>query len=300
MVAVGAPSQLEVGSAQTLVVAGGHDEASLGWAAAEAWLARSSLNRVLLTVRSERAREFVEAKRAAEPERIDVLQVDWAGEHGTDALAAFLEETYGSTRVIAGAVHAIAGAEQSSFTEPAHAVHSEVYLDALNVTTISLFRLVAACRERLAPNAGIVTFGFGEFGVIAEEYGGALSVAKIALAQAIVALGISLGREMPPARTLEIVTGFIPTYGARGVTAGISRRHGRRISVEDLAVQFARDVPLEGTNPEGQRAAAGELAVSFVLDEMFKHTTGERIHVDGGWATRAKSALPPNLVSDDG
>ena len=86
MVAVGAPSQLEVGSAQTLVVAGGHDEASgSGWAAAEAWLARSSLNRVLLTVRSERAREFVEAKRAAEPERIDVLQVDWAGEHGTDA-----------------------------------------------------------------------------------------------------------------------------------------------------------------------------------------------------------------------
>jgi enoyl-[acyl-carrier-protein] reductase (NADH) len=66
-----------------------------------------------------------------------------------------------------------------------------------------------------------------------------------------------------------------------------------------MARQFAADAPL-ATSPEGQRIAAGELAVSFIVARMFQHTTGERIHVDGGWATLAKSALPPGNRFDLG
>lgn len=222
-----------------------------------------------------------------DPDRIAVLRIDWTAADAGTQLAAQLAD-----RSVAGAIHAIAGAPQENFTAPAHAVDAGVYLAAFEVTAGTLVRLVDACRPYLAPNAGIVTFGFGEFGVVAEEYGGALSVAKLALAQTVVALGVSLGRSDPPARTLEIVTGLIPTYGARGVAAGVSKRHGRRVSAAGMTEHFMATAPLAGTNADGQRDAAAELAVAFVADEMFAHTTGERIHVDGGWARTSKGVAP--------
>jgi enoyl-[acyl-carrier-protein] reductase (NADH) len=279
-------------AAPLLVVAGGHDEASLGWAAAAAWLERSAAHQVILTVRSRQAYDFAEAKRRELAGRIGVVEMDWTDERAPARLASHLDGAVGPRRAVAGAVHAVARADAANFTSPAHALDPAVYVGAFDACTVSLFRLVAGCRAHLAPYGGVVTFGFGEFGSVSEEYGGALSVAKLALAQAVVVLATSLGRETPPARTLEIVTGFIPTYGARGVAAGISRAQGRRVSAAEMARRFTDASPLAGTDADGQRAAAGELAVSFVSDAGLRHTTGERIHVDGGWTTTAKSTLP--------
>jgi len=280
-----------------LIVAGGHNESSLGWAAAEAWLRRDSSHRLLLTARSAKALEFADAQRTANPGRINVVQIDWTSEDAAGLLGAELKSLIGSDRSVAGAVHAVAASDPANFADLAHTLSPQVYLDTFDATVVSLLRLVTGCVPYLSSNAGIVTFGFGEFRSISREYGPALSIAKLALAQATAVLGISLGEEDPPARTLEIVTGLIPTYAARGVAAGISKGRASRVSAQDMADQFIADAPLAGTSADGQRAAAGELAVSFISDAPFKYTTGERIHVDGGWTTTAKPVIPSGVPS---
>ncbi len=265
---------------------------SLGWAAASAWLARDARNSVLLTVRSDKARAFADAQAAEFPGRIDVATIDWTDAEAEAEVAGRLERLLGGDRGLAGVVHAIAGADLASFTTPAHALPAAVYTSAFDVTVSSLVKTVSASAAHLAPLAGIVTFGFGEFRVVPEEYGGAMSTAKLALSQLVAVLGVSLGSADPPARTLEIVTSFIPSYSGRGVAAGISKANGLRVRGTDISDVFGADAPLPNTTPESVLSAAGALAASFVGDPMFFHTTGERIHVDGGWATKGKSILP--------
>jgi enoyl-[acyl-carrier-protein] reductase (NADH) len=280
------------GAGPLLLVAGTRDEMSLGWSAATAWLRKDAANRVLLTVRSIKAKTFAEAQRERHPGRIEVVTIDWADPASESQVSEHLARSLGGDRGLAGVVHAVAGADLSNFTSPAHVLSPTVYTNTFDVTAASLVRVVAASTAYLVPFGGIVTFGFGEFRVVSEEYGGALSTAKLALSQMVAVLGISLGQADPPARTLEIVTGFIPTYSGRGVAVGIAKANDRRVVAADLSRNFCDQAPLKETTAEGQRLAAGALAVSFISDPMFRHTTGERIHVDGGWATKAKSVLP--------
>jgi enoyl-[acyl-carrier-protein] reductase (NADH) len=265
---------------------------SLGWSAASAWLRRDPANSVLLTVRSERAKAFADAQTAELAGRLETVAIDWSDPDAETEVSRHLERLLGRGRGLAGVVHAIAGAELANFTTPAHALPAAVYTSAFDTTAASLVKAVSASAAHLAPFAGIVTFGFGEFRVVPEEYGGAMATAKLALSQLVAVLGVSLGQADPPARTLEIVTSFIPSYSGRAVAAGISRANGSRITGTEISETFAADAPLPHTDPEAVLLAAGALAVSFIADPMFRHTTGERIHVDGGWATKGKSVLP--------
>jgi len=265
---------------------------SLGWSAASAWLLRNPANRVLLTVRSDKARKFADARSAELPGRIDTVTIDWSDADAAAEVSRTLEQLLGGERGLAGVVHAIAGADLANFTTPAHELPAAVYTRAFDTTAASLVKLVSASHAHLAPLGGIVTFGFGEFRVVPEEYGGALSTAKIALSHMVAALGVSLGQADPPARTLEIVTSFIPSYSGRGVAAGIRKANDLKVTGVDIAETFAKDAPLPQTDYRDVLSAAGALAVSFVSDSMFFHTTGERIHVDGGWSTRGRSVLP--------
>jgi len=266
----------EVNQSPILVVAGVRNEVSLGWSAVETWLARDPNNQVLVTVRSDKGREFVEERSKELDGRIAIATIDWKDTDASNSLNKTLTGLMGKDRAVSGVVHAVAKADQSNFRRPAHELDPQVYNDALNVSTISLIRLIRGSRDHLRNNGGIVTFGFGEPRRVVEGYGGAMSVAKVALSQLVAELAVSLGRSDPPARTAEIVTGYIPTHAGRAVAL---LQRIKPSEVEEKAIQAS---PLKSTSSDSQRIAAGQIAVSFIADPMYGQSTGQRFSVDGG------------------
>lgn len=265
-------------NAPVLVVAGIRDQKSLGWSAANAWLEEDPNHEVVATVRSPRAQTFIEAQNETTGGRISGVAIDWQDPQAEHMLSSVLQARYGDERRVAGIVHAIAGADPITFTTPAHQLEVDHHRNAENSSTYSLLRVVRAARNNLRPYGGIVTYGFGEPGHLTEGYGSPMSLAKVALSQLVVELAFSLGQDDPPARTLEIVTGFIATRSGRGVALF---QHARPRDIEE---RFAATSPLKGANAERQRQIAGELAVRFINGREYEQTTGARIPVDGGWS----------------
>ena len=264
-------------SSPVLLVAGVRNESSLGWSASQTWLDRHPNNEVLITVNSEIAQNFVNAKEEADG-RISSVKIDWSDTDAGSSLWMILDELYAKERRIGGVVHSIARADKTNFFDPAHQLEAKVYTDAFNISTLSLHGLAKATRQNLRPGGGIVTFGFGEPGKFVRGYGGAMGVAKAGLTQMVIELAESLGQAEPNARTAEIVTGFIPTRSGKSVAF---LQGGTPDAVVDL---FAESASLTGTSPTLQSETAGRLAVAFIDDPMFSQSTGIRLHTDGGWS----------------
>ncbi len=277
-----------IGAANRLLIAGIRDEDSLGWSAAEAWLDADPKHQVVATVRSKKAGDFIRDKIIESDNRLDYIPVEWSDKDAYNVLGAELKNRYGSDRQFAGFVHAIAGVDSLNFKRPAHELDPGIYIDAFTVSAVSLLQGIRAAKDLLKPNAGIVTFGFGRSGTHIEGYGGAMSVAKQGLSQLAIELAFSLGRSDPSARTLEIVTGYIPTRSGRGVASAQRFRH------EMVSSQFTETAPLVGTNYNLQRIAAGKLAVEFMINPIFEQTTGQKINVDGGWDLRGPDLFTAN------
>lgn len=283
----------EANKANLLVVAGVHDESSLGWSAAEAWLARNENNQVLATVRNDRSLEFVIAMGDEFNGRVGFANpIDWTANRSIDQLNAQLTEWLGESREVSGVVHSVAWAPPENFTDPAHKLSASVYEHTARATAFSLINLIRGTKRHLEPSAGIITFGFGEYGRTIDEYGPALSVAKVALSHLIKELAVSLGQEDPPARTAEIVTGFIPTYAGRGVLAGIGKKRGKRLKIDEEEAYVARTSALRTANSDEQRTSAGLLAASFIADPMWRQTTGQRLEVNAGWSLISRPITP--------
>ncbi|MCW1907901.1 MAG: SDR family oxidoreductase [Candidatus Saccharibacteria bacterium] len=273
-------------TAPYLFVAGVHNEASLGWSAAQAWLNMNPDHQVVASTRSDAGIEFINKQRELHRGRVDQVEADWSLPDANTIVRDQLHYTYGDERRFAGFVHAVAAADRTNFTQPAHALDPSVYVDAFRVSTVSLVQGVQAVQDLLVPNAGVVTFGFGRPGATVEGYGGAMSAAKAGLSQLTVELAASLGQAEPSARTAEIVTGYIPTYSGRGVALAQKVRPG---VVED---QFAETALLPDTDSSSQRIAAGQMAAAFMVEPMFSQTTGQTIHVDAGWSLRSANLFP--------
>lgn len=190
-----------------------------------------------------------------------------------------MADRYGDERPLAGVVHAIAGASRDSFSKPAHELDASDYGDAFDTSALSLLRAVQAVRPNLRARGGIVTFGFGEVGKVVAGYGGPMSTAKAALSQMVVELAASLGKADPPARTAEIVTGYVPTRSGRGVALG----QPGRARPADVEARFAETAPLADSNGADQAEAAGLLAVRFIAGPEHRQTTGARLPVHAGF-----------------
>ena len=274
-----------------LIVAGVHDEMSLGWSAAEAWLGGDPNNQLLVTTRSKKAGEFIAAKAEETDGRVSGIEIDWTEPAAARELYDALTRRVGSDRMVAGVVHSVAHAPPENFTTPSHQLSNEVYVKAFEATTLSFKGLVAGARDNLRPWAGAVTYGFSEYRRLTAEYGPALSIAKVALSHSVAELAGSLGREDPPARTAEIVTGFIPTYAGRGVLLGIRRQRGRPVTPEQMA-EYVEEVSLLPADADEQRRNAGLIAVDFIANPMWSQTTGQRFEVNAGWSLSGKSIVP--------
>lgn len=280
--------------AKRLVVMGIRDKSSLGMSAAEAWLGADPENQVVATTFSPRSHDFVEQQSDVHGGRIDQVTVDWSDPQAYKFLREWIKTTYGTDRQFAGLVHSIARADADSFKLPAHEIDPQIYLDAFVVSALSLQQGVLAVREVLAPGAGIVTYGFGDSGKINEGYGGPMSVAKSALSHWSKVLADSLGdpNDGPSVRMLEIITGYIESRSGKGVALA----QPDRARPADVSRQFNRSSPLRGSSGEQQRIKAGRIAVAFMNPNSdFSQTTGDTIHIDGGWSLRGQSMSPPRI-----
>ncbi len=266
--------------ASLLVVAGIHNKRSLGMEAVNGWLDADPEHTVLATVRGDDGYEFVEAESAKRDGRISLVRIDWVKSYAASTLNRKLNELAGDTRTVKGAVHSVAGADNSNFELPAHEIDPSVYDTAFQSTASSLVRLVQGARTHMVERAGVASYGFGVPGRSMEGYGGALTVAKAALSQLVVDLGVSLGQSSPRVRVAEIYPGYIPTTSARGAI-GL----GPRDSI-DVSRHFEEHAALTDTDAKKQREALRRMTVAFMLDPMFSETTGARLPVDGGWSVR--------------
>ncbi len=259
-----------------LVVAGVRDHRSLGWAAAEAWLRHGPEHHLLVTVRSSAAQQFAAEQSRAYPGRIAVVSGDWRDPEIAETCGGVLAQLTGGRRAVHGAVHAIARCAPQTFTTDVYRISQHDWIDALRGTALSLPALVASVRPYLAPLAGIVTFTSLRPGSVVAGYSPAMSAAKTCAHQIVADLADALGREKPPARANEIAVRFVATHSG----AGAARAAGEDpAAVED---RFASASPLPVTAAQ-VREAAGQLAVSLAAGPEFHCTTGQRLHVDGGW-----------------
>ena len=285
-----------------LIVAGVHNETSLGWSAAEAWLDRDPNNHVLATVRSEDAQEFVEAEAERLGDQVSKVVIpDWMEPSASTDLRTTLEELVGEDRRVAGVVHAIASAPLKSLYTPAHELDSSGYRDAIGATAISLLNTVRGARQHLVDKGGVVTFGFSEYHRVNKDYGAALSTAKVALSHLVAELAYSLGQDEPSARTAEVVTGFVPTHAARGVALGIAKARrdaGYRVRPQDLLDFFTSSSAMKAANHEEQRRNSGLIAVDFIANPMWNQTSGQRFEVNAGWSLMGQSITPPSVSRD--
>lgn len=305
--------------APLLVVAGVRDEMSLGYAAANRWLEDDPRNQVLMTVRSRKAEKFAAGLKEANEGRVDFVTIDYADptpsidaseltgpddpnadqfQSAVQSLQSKLHEILGDERAVSGVVHSIAGADFSNFITPAHELSPQVYIDTYLVTAVSLLKVVQGVRGHLRDGAGIVTYGYEEPGGFTEDYGGALSTAKVALNQLVRVLAVSLGKETPSARTLEVIPGFVDTYAGTGVALGVVNNSGVRMKPSEMArgleEYFRTSSALPNTSAEAQRQASGALAVEFIKGgPVFDQMTGETIRVNAG-----RSILKPRLVPE--
>jgi len=289
-----------------LVVAGIRDEKSLGWAAAKLWLDRDPEHKLVATVRSTKGQRFVEAQRQNFAGRIEEpLILDWTQDESSKDISEALGDMVGSGRLVSGVVHSVAGAPEENFQLPADEVDPEIYLQTIDTSAISLLRVIRGVRPNLTPGGGIVTFGYEEYGRVSEDYGGALSTAKVALSHLIKVQAVALGKAIPPARTLEIIPGFVDTYAGIGVALGIARKQGIRVKPSDLAKQlegyFAESASLPNTTAEDQRQASGALSVDFIIgDSPYDQITGQQIQVNAGRNIRHPSIIPkPERVTEE-
>jgi enoyl-[acyl-carrier-protein] reductase (NADH) len=282
---------VEAGSDQApyLVVAGaGRTRRSLGWEVTNRWLATNDENMVIATVKSDRSAEFVEkeAKKLGEG-RVTVLQIDWVNPQSPDILHSALTEILGDERALAGAVHSVAGTDNENFELPPHEVDAEAYLKAIDISAVSLVRLIKGALPHIRPNGGIVTIGFDNPGTVVEGYGGPMTAAKGTLEKLVDIFGNSLGHPDNSSgqperlvRTASIIPGFVPTVSAKG---GVLLTGHDSADVER---NFAEGAALAGTDGTKQREALGYLTVAFMTNPGFSEMTGVHLDTSGGWFLR--------------
>jgi meromycolic acid enoyl-[acyl-carrier-protein] reductase len=136
---------------------------------------------------------------------------------------------------------------------------------ALQVSSYSFASLARACRPMLSPGSGVVGLTF-DASVAWPSYDW-MGVAKAALESCSRYLARDLGRD--GVRVNLVAAGPLDTLAAKAIPG-----------FDDLESTWHDRAPL-GWNPKDASATAR--AVTALLSDLFPATTGEIVHVDGGF-----------------
>ncbi|MGI8696862.1 MAG: enoyl-ACP reductase FabI [Mycobacteriales bacterium] len=191
-----------------------------------------------------------------------LLELDVTDDEQLGSLAGRLRE---HVERLDGVVHAIAFAPQEALGEGFVDVAWEHAATALQVSTWSLASLTRACLPLLADPASVVGFDF-DASVAWPPYGW-MGVAKAGLESA----ARYLARELGPrgVRVNLIAAGPLKSMAMRAIPGA-----------EQFEAAWGARAPLGWDNTDFSTAARATVAL---LSDLFPATTGEIVHVDGGY-----------------
>jgi enoyl-[acyl-carrier protein] reductase I len=148
---------------QTFLVFGVANRKSVAWFVAKTLEEQGAT--VIYSVRSEARRQALTVQLAGKP----VFICDVEQEGAADRLAGEIAAAGHSP--LAGIVHSIAFANYSSGLQPFHQTKRADFLQATAVSAFSLVEIARAFKERLLPQASVVTIGISSLLVTPDNYG---------------------------------------------------------------------------------------------------------------------------------
>lgn len=206
----------------------------------------------------------------------EVFELDVTNPEHFPALREKLEKKWGT---FDGIVHAIAFAPDDALGGNFLATPWESVQAAFRISTFSLKELTAALAPILNPGAGVVTLDFDNTSQAWPIYDW-MGVCKAALDSVVRYLARDLGPK--GIRINSVAAGPLVTVAAKGIPG-----------FKTLEKRWPRQAPL-GWDSRNRHDAVAR-AVVGLLSDWFPATTGEVVHVDGGYHCVGAAPIDPDL-----
>lgn len=191
---------------KTVLVTGVANRKSVAWHTAVAL--RQAGAKVLFAVRSAERQAAVQKLL---PDAV-VLVCDVERQEEIDRLAADLAA---KNVTLDGLLHSIAFADYSQGLKPFHETDRRAFLQAVDISCFSLIALAQALKDRLAPDAAVVTISISTTRMASESYG-YMAPIKAALDSAVVFLAKSFS-SFSRVRFNAVCAGLLKTSASAGI-----------------------------------------------------------------------------------
>jgi meromycolic acid enoyl-[acyl-carrier-protein] reductase len=193
----------------------------------------------------------------------DVLELDVTRTEDFARLTQTLKERWG---VVHGALHAVAFAPEDALGGNFLKTPWESVATAMRISVFSLKELAAACLPLMTEGGGIVALDFdNRFAWPIYDW---MGVCKAGLEATVRYLARDLGPKN--IRVNAVAAGPLTTVAARGIPG-----------FGTLERNWSKQAPLNWKSRESHASVAK--SVVSLLSDYFDQTTGEMIHVDGGY-----------------
>ena len=193
----------------------------------------------------------------------EVLELDVTKPEDLEALTGSLQKTWG---VLHGVLHAVAFAPEDALGGNFLNTPWESVQTAFRVSTFSLRELAVACRPLMTEGGSIVTLDFDNASVAWPIYDW-MGVCKAGLGAVVRYLARDLGPQK--IRVNAVAAGPLSTIAAKGIPG-----------FKQLEAGWGKQAPLGWSSKDQDAVAKTTVAL---LSDLMPSTTGEQIHVDGGY-----------------
>jgi meromycolic acid enoyl-[acyl-carrier-protein] reductase len=222
-----------------------------------------------------RARSLTERSAKRLKPGTEVLELDVSKPEDFKALTASLKEKWGR---VDGAVHSIAFAPEDALGGNFLNTPWESVQTAFRVSTFSLKELAVAVAPLMPSGGSIITLDFDNN--VAWPIYDWMGVCKAALAATVRYLARDLGPK--GIRVNALAAGPLSTVAAKGIPG-----------FKSLEQAWGRQAPL-GWDSRNSHETVGRTACAL-LSDWLPSTTGEQVHVDGGYHSIGAPPVDPSL-----
>ncbi len=210
----------------------------------------------------------------------EVLELDVTNPEHFTALRASLEKKWGQ---FDGIVHAIGFAPEDALGGNFLNTPWESVSTAFRISAFSLKELSAALAPIMKPGAGIITLDFDNTTQAWPTYDW-MGVCKAALDSVVRYLARDLGKQQ--IRVNSVAAGPLVTVAAKGIPG-----------FKTLEKRWAKQAPM-GWDSRARHDAVARTCVAL-LSDFFPATSGEVVHVDGGYHCIGAAPIDPDLEEGD-
>ncbi len=213
---------------------------------------------VIYSVRSESRRESL--SKLLRDRNIIVCDVE-----DPQQIQSLADQLTAKSIELSGFVHSIAFADYPEGIRPFHETTRQQFLQAFDISCFSLTQVSNAIKERLKPDASVVTIGISTTRMASESYG-FMAPIKAALESSLAFLTKSFSR-FSQVRFNAVAAGLLKTSASAGIPGYVD------------SYLFAEKVI-----PRGKAVETDEVANTaiFLLSPMSKGITAQSIVVDAG------------------